>query len=317
MRRALVTGATGFIGSHLVEHLRREGVAVVAGVRALPASPLAGVQYATFDMETPGAWALDALHGVDCLLHLAAHVHVMKQSVGDKQRFHAVNVAATQALAERAADAGVQRFVFLSSIKVNGERTESRPFTSDDTPAPEDDYGLSKWNAEQALHEVGAKRDLSIAVVRPPLVYGPGVGANFRRLLSWVHAGVPLPLGSIDNRRSLVNVWNLLDCLLTVATDERASGRTWLVSDDEDVSTRQLVEMMGEAWGREARLWNVPVPLLRSMGRLARRGAEVARLVDSLQVDIGQTRERLQWHPRVSLEEGLARTAAWFEEYRS
>jgi nucleoside-diphosphate-sugar epimerase len=317
VRRVFVTGATGFVGSHLVERLLYEGVAVVATVRTPSARPLPGVQYAIFDLEKPADWQLDCLRGVDCVFHLAARVHVMKQTAQDKERFRTINVAATRALAEHAALAGVPRFVYLSSIKVNGERTERRAFTASDLPAPQDDYGLSKWHAEQALQEIAANRHLSTAVVRPPLVYGPRVGANFRRLLAWVARGVPLPFGSIDNRRSLVNVWNLVDLLLTVGRNDRARNRAWLVSDNDDTSTRRLVEIMGEAMGMKARLWSVPVPLLRGLSALARREAEVARLVDSLQVDVGETCELLQWRAPVSLEDGVARTAKWFVEQAS
>ena len=312
MKRAFVTGATGFVGSHLAEQLVRDGVAVVAGVRTPPTQPLPGVRYATFDLERPTAWELGALQDVDCVFHLAARVHVMKQSEQDAQRFDAINVAATRTLAERAASAGVGRFVYLSSIKVNGERTDTRPFTATDRPAPQDLYGRSKWNAEQALQAISMSQGLRVAVVRPPLVYGPRVGANFRRLLSWVRVGVPLPFGSIDNRRSLVNVWNLVDLLQTVARVDDSFG-TWLVSDDQDVSTGQLVEVMSDALGvRRARLWKVRVPLLRAMGTLAGRSAEVSRLVDSLQVDVRTTCDMLRWRPRMTLEEGVARTAAWF-----
>ena len=317
MRRALVTGATGFVGSHLVERLVHEGVAVVAAVRKPSARPLPGVQYATLDLEKPADWQLDCLRDVDCVFHLAARVHVMKQTAQDKDSFRRINVAATRALAEHAAHAGVRRFVYLSSIKVNGERTDRRAFTASDPPAPQDDYGLSKWDAEQALHEVSASRRLSVAVVRPPLVYGPRVGANFRRLLAWVVRGVPLPFGGIDNRRSLVNVWNLVDLLLTVGKDDRPRDRAWLVSDNDDTSTRRLVGIMGEAMGTKARVWNVPVPLLRGLGALAGRNAEVARLVDSLQVDVRETCDQLQWRPPVTLEEGVARTAKWFVEQGS
>lgn len=313
MRRALVTGANGFVGSHLVERLAADGVEVVAAVRRPPAQSLPGVHYAIFDLESPDAWELDALRHVDCVFHLAAHVHVMKQTPHDAARFDAINVGATRMLAERSASAGVRRFVYLSSIKVNGERTDARPFLPTDSPAPQDDYGRSKWHAEQTLLAMTKKQDLGVAIVRPPLVYGPRVGANFRRLLSWVRSNVPLPFGSIDNRRSLVNVWNLVDLLVTIARAETALGRTWLVSDDQDVSTRRLVEVMSEALGmRTARLWNVPVPLLRALGTLTGRSAEASRLVDSLQVDVRTTCDTLGWRPRVSLAEGVARTAAWF-----
>jgi nucleoside-diphosphate-sugar epimerase len=317
MRRAFVTGATGFVGSHLVEQLVREGIAVTAAVRSPPVQRTPGVRYAIFDLSSPADWELSALQDVDCIFHLAARVHVMKQTAQDAERFEALNVAATRTLAVRAATAGVGRFVYLSSIKVNGERTDGRPFTAADPPAPQDHYGRSKWNAEQALQEISMSQGLRVAVVRPPLVYGPRVGANFRRLLSWVRAGVPLPFGSIDNRRSLVNVWNLVDLLQTVAKLED-SFNTWLVSDNQDVSTARLVEVMSEALGaRRARLWKVPVPLLRVLGTLAGRSAEVARLVDSLQVDVRTTCEKLRWRPHVTLEVGVARTAAWFSGLES
>ena len=248
-----------------------------------------------------------ALEGVDTVLHLAARVHVMNEKASDPlTAFRDVNTAGTLNLARQAAAAGVRRLVFLSSIKVNGEHTApGRPFTADQPAQPEDPYGQSKWEAEQGLQAVSAETGLEVVVVRPPLVYGPGVKANFLKLMNAVARGTPLPLGAVDNRRSLLALDNLTDLLLRCVEQPAAAGHTFLASDGQDLSTPDLVRALARAMGRPARLWPVPVAWLRMAGKLLGRGPQIDRLIGSLQVDIGHTRRVLGWTPRLTVEQGL------------
>lgn len=314
MKHVLVTGASGFVGRHLVEVLL-ERASVVAGVRDAARLPgtLRGVETLSFELERAEHLKPAHLERFDCVYHCAAHVHVMQPRPGDEQRFQQLNVCATEALARSAAAAGVRRFVYLSSIKVNGERTTGRKFSAQDVPSPEDAYGRSKLKAEDALLKVASESDLEVVIVRPPLVYGPGVGANFRRLMSLVSSGWPLPFGSIDNRRSLVSVWNLSSLLSEMLDKRAAAGRVWLVSDGQDVSTPQLLRTLAASLGRrDVSLLPVPVGFLRAAARLVGRSAEMARLTESLQVDLSDTEAQLDWKPSISLEEGIDRTAHWF-----
>jgi len=300
-----VTGATGFVGGAVVSALARSG----HDVRPLSRLPGAGM-VSVGDIGPDTDWS-QALKGVTCVIHCAARVHVMKEAAADAlTAFRSVNTTGTRRLAEQAAQAGVRRMVFVSSVKVNGESTQpGRPFRSSDTPAPLDAYGQSKWEAEQALWAVCSATGLQGVVVRPPLVYGPGVGANMARLMKLVASGLPLPLGSIQNRRSLVALDNLSNLLVHCTEHAAATGRTFLVSDGEDLSTPDLIRQMALAMGRNARLVPVPVGLLRLGGQLTGRGAEVARLVDSLQVDLAPTRDALSWSPPVSVLDGLQKMA--------
>jgi nucleoside-diphosphate-sugar epimerase len=222
--------------------------------------------------------------------------------------YREVNVEGTRRLAEQAAAAGVRRFVFLSSVKVNGEETTSHsPFRADDPPAPKDAYGQSKWEAEEALVEIAERTGMEVVIIRPPLVYGPGVKGNFASMMKWVAKGVPLPLGAIDNRRSLVALDNLVD-LITVCIDHpAAANQVFLAGDGEDLSTTELLRRVGKAMGRPARLLPVPTGLLRLGAAMLGKGDMARRLLGSLQVDISRTRDVLGWEPPVSVDEGLRR----------
>jgi nucleoside-diphosphate-sugar epimerase len=307
----VVTGGNGFIGRRLCAELAARGRPVRAAVRELrephPQAFPVGDIHADTDWEA-------ALAGAEAVVHCAARVHVMQDSAADPlTAFRAVNLEGTRRLAEVAAEVGVRRLVFLSSIKVNGEATApGSPFRASDSPRPSDAYAVSKWEAEQALHGIAARTGLEVVVVRPPLVYGPGVRANFERLMRLVARGAPIPLGSVDNRRSMVALDNLVDLLIHCVDHPAAAAQTFLVSDRRDLSTPEWIRMLAAAMGRPARLLPVPPALLRLGGRLTGRGAEVERLIDSLQLDIEPTCETLDWSPPVSVEEGLSRTVAAF-----
>lgn len=308
--KVLVTGANGFVGRALCETLARAGHEVTAGVRRPCGLPGEQILPA---LEDTAAW--DSAQGLarDVVIHLAARVHVMQEHAGDPSAlYRATNATATLALARAAARAGARRLVFLSSIKVNGEHTEpGRPFTAMDPPSPQDPYGASKLEAEQGLHRIASDTGLEVVVVRPPLVYGPGVKANFASLLRAVSRGLPLPLGAATgNRRSLVALDNLVDLLLTCIDHPAAAGQTFLVSDGDDLSTTELIRRMGQALGRPARLLPVPTSLLHLGARLVGKQAVAQRLLGNLQVDITPTRETLGWTPPIGVDEGLRRAAA-------
>jgi UDP-4-keto-D-QuiNAc 4-reductase len=312
--KVLVTGASGFVGSALCAHLVAEGYAVRGAVRNRQGKPLPGVEYQfVSDMSIGTNWR-EVLSGIDAVVHCAARVHVMKEaSVDPLATFREVNVEGAACLAEQAVEKGVKRFVYISSIKVNGEATTSgHPFKVDDTPAPEDPYGISKWEAEQLLREVSEKTGLEVVIIRPPLVYGPGVRANFLRLMQSIMSGVPLPLGAIDNRRSMVALDNLVGLIENCLNNPQAINQTFLVSDGEDLSTKAWCRRAGVALGRPVRLIPIPVSLLWGMARLFGKSDFAQRLCCSLQVDISKTQERLSWSPPISVDEALQMTAKYF-----
>lgn len=316
MPAVLVTGATGFVGRAACQHLLARSWPVKAAVRPRPRS-MPGLLPAVEQVNVPSMgphtdWAA-ALAGVDTVLHLAARVHVMDEKAPDPlAEFRRVNTAGTERLARMAADAGVRRLVFLSTIKVNGEETGSTPFTEADAPNPQDAYAQSKWEAEQALQRVAGQTGLEVVVLRPPLVYGPGVKGNFLRLLRAVDRGIPLPLAWAQNQRSLIFLGNLVDAIATCVTHPKAAGNTYLVSDCEDVSTAELISRIAAALGRPARLWPFPTPLIALAGGLMGKSGEVERLLGSLEVDCTEIQRELAWNPPYSMTEGLAQTAHWY-----
>ena len=307
-----VTGATGLVGKSLACELASRTLNVCAVVRAVrpasvpPASKV--INIAVGDINSYTDWSA-ALIGVDCVVHCAARAHVMHETAGEAlAAYRAVNVDGSRRLAEQAAAAGVRRLVYLSSIKVNGEQTAlGAPFLFSDAPGPKDAYGISKWEAEQALWEVSAKTGLEVVVARPPLVYGSGVKGNLARLLKLVHLGLPLPLGALQNKRSLIGLDNLVDLLIRCVDHPEAAGQTFLVSDGEDLSTPDLIRHMAAAMNRSPRLFPVSVLLLRLAGRALGKRAEIDRLVESLQIDSSHTRRVLGWTPAVSVQEGIRR----------
>ncbi len=309
--KILVTGANGFIGSAFCREVLARGIAVCGATRKPCDLPIGVRGFVVGNIDSSTDWR-EPLSGCDVLTHLAARVHVMADTAIDPLiEFRRVNVQGTLNLARQAAAAGVRRFVFVSSIKVNGEATQyGQLFTPGDEPSLLDDYGMSKLEAEQGLREVALQTGMEVVIIRPPLVYGPGVKGNFATMMRWLQRGVPLPLGVIHNKRSLVALDNLVDLIFTCLTHPAAANQTFLVSDGEDVSTTELLRRMGQAMGHPVRLIPIPVGWLKLVATLVGKRELAMRLCGSLQVDISQTHKLLNWSPSVSLEEGLRRTAA-------
>lgn len=313
----LVTGASGFVGSALVARLARDGIKAMACFRQYDACVPDGIKSVrvgelTFDTD----WS-EALADVNAVIHAAARVHVMDDSAkAPLAEYRRINVDGTLNLARQAAAAGVWRFVFISSIKVNGEATTlGRPFLADDDSAPLDPYGLSKMEAEQGLIEIAARTGMEVVIVRPPLVYGPGVKANFAALIRAVHRGWLLPLGAVHNQRSMVALDNLVDFLVTCLSHPRAANQSFLVSDGRDLSTTELVRGLAHAAAVPARLIPVPLWALRIGATLLGKNDVLHRLCGNLQVDISKARDLLGWVPPISVEEGLRRAVSrqeWF-----
>lgn len=305
----LVTGASGLVGGHLCQRLRQEGFAVRMAVRSRNARLSPDTQVVTGDIDQNTDWG-ESLAGVQLVFHLAARVHVMNDQAQDPlTEFRRVNTLGTLNLAHQAAKAGVKRFVFISSVKVNGESTRwGSPFTESDPPKPQDAYGQSKSEAELGLRVIAAQTGMEVCIVRPPLVYGPGVKANFAALIRAVQKGWPMPLGAIHNARSMVALDNLVDFLLTCATHPEAADQTFLISDGHDLSSSELMRGLARAAAKPSRLFPVPMWVLQWAGCMFGKQAQINRLCGNLQVDSAKARRLLSWTPPVSVEEGLRRT---------
>lgn len=318
--RVLITGADGFVGRHTVELLAERGHDVRRAVRTLPAQPPHFPAYAgtvetvaVGDIGPDTGWS-EALEGIDAVVHLAARVHVMKDTASDPlTAFRRVNTAGTRRLAEAAAAAGVRRLVYLSSIKALVDESRETPLDETTVADPHSPYGISKLEAERALTDVSCRNGLQVAVIRPPLVYGAGVKGNFRSLFKAVSHGLPLPLGCLENRRSLVYVGNLADAIALCLTHPSAPGGRFLIQDGEPLSTADLVRAIGRAVGRPAHLLPVPAGLLRLGCRLTGRGAMFDRIAGSLVVDDAAFRRALGWCPPFDPAAGLHATAEWFK----
>jgi nucleoside-diphosphate-sugar epimerase len=308
-RRALITGATGFVGTALCDALRQQNWDVRRALRT--GNSLASIDDAVAgDIGPATDWRV-ALRGVDVVIHLAARTHVMHDTAAEPlAAYRRLNVEGTQTLAHAARAAGVRRFIYLSSIKVHGEATTLRPFTEKDTPKPEDAYGVSKWEAELALGEAAA--GMETVVLRPPLLYGPGVKGNFLRLMRAIERGIPLPLGSIHNHRSLLYLGNLVGAIMVCLDHPAAAGQTYLLADDEDPSTPELVRAIAAALHKRARLFAFPPQLLRIAGAMTGKSAAVSRLLGSLQINSSKVRGEIGWQPRYTLAEGLSQAAKWY-----
>lgn len=304
--KVLLTGATGFIGGAVLARLLSEDCPVAVAVRrvnALPGSKAIKIVVPDFG-DLPAL-----LDGYDVVIHAAARAHIMHESIEDPlSEYRRVNVEGTLNLARRAVAAGVKRFIFISSIKVNGECTaEGRAFAANAEPAPEDIYGLSKLEAEQGLLSLVTEAGMEIVVIRPPIVYGPGVKGNFASIIKLLEKGFPLPLGAIHNKRSLVGIDNLVDLIVRCIDHPAAANQVFLAGDGEDLSTTELLRGVGEAMGKPARLIPVPAGLLQFGATLLGKKALAQRLLGSLQVDISKTCELLDWKPPYTVQEGLRR----------
>ena len=315
--KVLVTGVSGFVGSATCVRLVTQGMDVVGTVRQLPTQPLPGVDYRIVsDLNGDTDWR-QALTGVGAIIHCAGRVHVMRETAADPLvAFRAANVAGTEQLARQAAVAKVRRFIFLSSVKVNGEGG-SVAYCETDPPAPQDSYGISKYEAELGLREIAVETGMEMVMVRSPLIYGPGVKANFLALMRALARGIPLPLGAIHNRRSMVALDNVVDLIVTCIQHPAAVNETFLVSDGEDLSTTELIHRLACAMCRPARLVPVPTTVLITGLMLLGKREMARRLCGTLQVDITKVRKVLGWIPPVSVDDGLRRTAAHYLHQQS
>ena len=310
--KVLVTGASGFIGKHVCEALDAAGHEFIPCVRSSDALISGRKSVVVGDIDAETDWS-NYLQGVEAIIHLAARVHVMNETADDPiASFRAVNTSGSNSLARQAAAAGVKRLLYISSIKVNGEQTPDGSFGPDDVPSPQDAYAISKFEAEQCMFRISKQTGLEIVVIRPPLVYGPGVGGNFIRLLKLVDLGVPLPFGCVKNRRSLVSVYNFCDFLMLCLVHPRAAGQIFLVSDNDDLSTVDLISGIAVEMQKSVRMLALPVTLLNLIGLLFGKRAELERLCGSLQLDVEKSQRLLGWKPPVSVQQGLQCTVCWY-----
>jgi len=311
--RILITGATGFIGRALVPALLARGHQVISAVRPGHETTQAGTEARLVGDIGPDTDWRAALDGVEAVVHLAARVHVMRETGRDPEAiYRQTNAEGTRRLAVEAAGAGVKRLVFLSTVKVNGEQTPAGPFTEADRPRPAGPYALSKWAAEEALFEVAAKTSIETVILRPPLVYGEGVGGNFLSLLKLCRSAPPLPFSALGNARSLIYLGNLVDAIARALEHPAAAGKTFLVRDGEDLSTPELIRRTAAALGRPTRFFPLPLYFVRFLAGIAGKSAAIERLLGSLRVDDGKIRRELDWTPPFTVLQGLGRTAAWF-----
>ncbi|MDO8828418.1 SDR family oxidoreductase [Methylophaga sp.] len=315
--RIFVTGATGFVGRALVDNLIADGHSVIAGVRAISAElPVEVEQKLVGDLRLlldEQNTFTDILKNVDVVIHTAARVHIMNDnSVDPLTEFRKVNVTATHELAKQAARTGVKRFIFLSSIKVNGESTDNREvFRETDEPFPEDAYGQSKLEAEQALFELGHTSSMEIVVIRPPLIYGPGVKANFANMINIIKKGIPLPFGAVANKRSMLAIDNLVSFIKLSMTHTAATNQIFLIADGEDVSTTELLKKIAKAYKKSSRLIPVPVSWMIFFAKLLGKQNIAIRLFGDLQIDIGKAHRVLGWKPITSMDQQLKKMFEW------
>jgi nucleoside-diphosphate-sugar epimerase len=318
MDRILVTGANGFVGRQLCRSLSQKGFWVKAAVRQTAIAPTEEMQYIPVGDIGPHTDWTEALHGVDLVVHLAGRAHIRRDSSANSMaEYERINTLGTIRLAQMAAAAHVKRFLFLSSVKVNGEETHGQPFAETDRPAPLDFYAVSKWKAEEGLLHLHRQGELSVVIIRPPLVYGPGVRANFLQLIRLVDSGLPLPLGKIQNKRSLVGLRNLIEFITVCLHDPSAAGELFLVSDQEDLSTADLVQRLAVFLGRSPYLLPIPYQFMAIMARIMGKQEAFNKLCHSLQVDVEKSRKVLHWNPPFSVNEELEHTIQWYKnEYK-
>lgn len=306
--RVLITGANGFIGRNLCVFLKRKGYSIRAAVRNNVRDPIVDEYILAGDMNESTDWQ-EALAGVDIVIHLAAHVHIMHDSVVDPvEAFHKVNVLGTERLAKMAANAGVRRFIFISSIGVNGEFTGKEPFVENSTPNPVGAYAVSKWEAEQVLHKISKETGMEVVILRAPLVYGLNAPGNFKRLIHLIKAGIPLPLGNINSLRSFLYVGNLVDAIVACIENPAARNNTFLISDGDDITVPDLIKMIACAMGRKTVLFSLHPGILKTLCRLAGKSEELEKLTGTLFVDSSKIRNLLGWKPPWTLGEGIRET---------
>jgi len=313
--KVLLTGATGFVGgAFLAGCVSDVNISLRAALRAGAQFGASGVESVFVEGLTATANWHEAVKGCNAVVHAAARAHIMKDTVADPLiEFRRVNVRGTLNLARQAAEAGVKRFIFVSSIKVNGEAASSgQPYTADDLPSPVDPYGISKHEAETALLQLMMETGMEVVIIRPPLVYGPGVKANFLRLLQLTHKRLPLPLAWVQNNRSMVYIGNLVSGIKSCLEQPKAAGETFMISDGEDISTPELVGKLAYAMGRRAILLPVPLTMLKVIFSLVGKRAEIERLTGSLCVDSSKIMDVLNWQPPYTLDQGIKETVDWF-----
>jgi nucleoside-diphosphate-sugar epimerase len=314
MEKILVTGADGFVGRQLCRTLSQKGFWVRGAIRQTAIAPAEAGQYVPVGDIGPETDWTEALRGIDLVVHLAGRAHIRRDCASNSMAEHErTNTLGTMRLAQMAAAAKIKRFIFLSSVKVNGEETHDRPFGETDRPAPLGAYAVSKWRAEEGLLQLSRQGSLPVVIIRPPLVYGPGVRANFLQLIRWVDSGLPVPLGKIKNRRSLVGLRNLMDFIIISLHNPAAAGEIFLVSDDEDLSTPELMQRIGVFLGKSVRLMPIPYQFLSILARILGKKDPLDKLCHSLQVNVGKAHKVLDWHPPFSVNEGLEQTITWYK----
>ena len=320
--RVVVTGANGFVGRYVCRKLIASGFLPIAGLRDLETWPelrhaIPGLNEVSHLGDLSANPNLrDSFSGASVVMHLAARVHVMKESARDPLgEFRKVNVNGTRAIALAAVAAGVRRLIFVSTVKVHGESTSGNPFCEDTPSNPEDPYAISKWEGEEALRAIAAETGLEVVIVRPPLVYGPGVRGNFLRLIKLADLAVPLPWPKGPNCRSMIGVDNLADFLVRCVDHPKAAGQCFLVKDSEDLSTRELMTRLARFLDRPSRLFPFPEPLIRFAAKLASKQDAASRVLDSLVIDSGRAQELLSWVAPMTLDCGLAATAQWYQKF--
>lgn len=314
-KSVVITGANGFVGRVLCQRLVEDGWYVRGTVREAKKSAGLSPEVELIVVGEIGSetdWT-SVLQGVDAVVHLAGRVHIMKDQHADPlAHYLEVNVGGTVRLAEAAADEGVRRFIYLSSVKVLGEMTEAEPFNEHSQPNPQDPYAISKWEAEQALGRIAQETGLEVVVLRPPLVYGPGVRANFFQLMKIVDRGIPLPLKNIENKRSMIYLGNLTDAIVACLVHTNAAGKVFLVGDNETVSTAELITRIAGILGKPPHLFAIPKRWLKLAAAVFKKSAVVDRLIGSLVVDSTNMRRILGWHPPFSMNDGLKITVQWY-----
>jgi len=303
----LVTGAGGFVGKQLCKKLTADGVNVTGMARS-PVDGLGNIKLIVKELNSD-ADLTTVLTGIDAVIHLAGRAHVMKETTGNPYQAYAdINIGVTKRLAESAVKQGVKRFVFLSSVKVNGERTTTTPFTENDQPEPESDYGKTKYKAEKDLIQISEKTEMEVVIIRPPLVYGQGVKANFKSLIELCQSNMPLPLGAIHNKRSFIYIENLISFIIKCIDHPKAANQTFLISDDSDISTTQLIRYIKLASNKKTLLIPVPVTLLKGIFDIVGKASLSDRMCGDLQVDVNKAKTLLDWKPPYTVQHGIATT---------